>query len=104
MADRDDAQRLNELIGKLDGLTAVIEERVKQESSGGHTQTVIHKSEGMGAWGAAAVVACFFTVLMMIFGAVIFVPDIHDLRAWKDIHHNDIAALKADVKQIKEKK
>ena len=61
----------------------------------GQTQTVIHKTAGMGAWGAAGVVACFFTYLTLIVLAVIFVPTIHDLLAWQDINRKDIARLQA---------
>lgn len=77
--------QVNALVGKMD---AVIER-------GGNTQTVIHKTAGLGPWAAAAVTACFFTFLGLILLAVALVPEIHDLRAWNDINRAKIAKLEA---------
>ena len=62
---------------------------------GGSTQTVIHKTEGMGAVGIFCAVVCVCCVLFVILGAVMIVPEIHDLRAWRDIHQNHISAIEA---------
>lgn len=78
--------QVNALVGKMD---AVIETR------GSNTQTVIHKTAGMGPWAAAAVTACFFTFLGLILLAVVILPDLHDLQAWQDIMRQKIAKLEA---------
>lgn len=77
--------QVNALVGKMD---AVIDR-------GGNTQTVIHKTAGMGPWAAAAVTACFFTFLGLILLAVVILPDLHDLQAWQDIMRQKIAKLEA---------
>lgn len=82
--------QVNALVGKMD---AVIER-------GGNTQTVIHKTAGMGPWGAAAVTACFCCMLGLIFIAL----DMHDLRAWNDINRAKIAKLEAQLLQKPETK
>lgn len=60
---------------------------------GGNVQTVIHKSAGIGAWGAAAVTACFMTFMGMILLAIVVIPELHDLKAWSDIYRSKIYAL-----------
>ena len=62
---------------------------------GGSTQTVIHKTEGMGAVGIFCAVVCVCCVLFVILGEVVVVPEINDLRAWRDIHQNHISAIEA---------
>ena len=68
----------------------------ESNSRAGNTTTVIHKTEGMGTWGAAAVVACFSTLVLMILFAIVIEPDLHDLKAWQDIMRKDIARLQAE--------
>lgn len=82
--------QVNALVGKMD---AVIETR------GSNTQTVIHKTAGLGPWGAAAVTACFFTFLGLILLAMLILPDIHDLKAWSDIYRTRIQEISATIKK-----
>ena len=64
----------------------------------GNTQTVYHQHSGMGAWGGAAVTACFCTIAMLIATLIVVVPQLHDLKAWEQIHQNHISALEAKDK------
>lgn len=84
-------QRTNDIVESLAD--------VLQSTRTGNTQTVIHKTEGMGAWGAAAVTACFCTW----FGLVLLMFDLHDLRAWVDTYRAQIAQLQTQVKALLEK-
>jgi hypothetical protein len=68
----------------------------------GNTQTVIHKTQGMGTVGVICATVCVMCVVILILGAIIFVPDIHDLRAWQSTFGRDLAAIKA-VQQQQEK-
>jgi len=61
----------------------------------GNSQTIYHRTEGMGTVGVICATVCVMCVVVLILGAVIFVPDIHDLRAWQDIMRKDIARLQA---------
>lgn len=81
--------QVNALVGKMD---AVIDR-------GGNTQTVIHKTAGLGPWAAAAVTACFFTFLGLILLAMLILPDIHDLKAWSDIYRTRIQEISATIKK-----
>jgi type II secretory pathway component PulF len=95
------AADLKEVTQQVAGLTEEVRLLVHQlkESGHAHTQTVIHKSTGISAWGAAAVVACFATWI----GLVFVMMDIHDLRAWKDIYGRDLSAIKQIIIQQQEK-
>jgi hypothetical protein len=61
----------------------------------GTHQTVIHKTEGMGMVGVVCATVSIMCALFLILGAIIFVPDIHDLKAWQDILRKDVARLQA---------
>lgn len=83
--------QVNALVGKMD---AVIER-------GGNTQTVVHKTAGMGPWGAAAVTACFCTMLGLIllsFELQRQNDDLRDLKAWQQIHEKRIGRIEAERK------
>ena len=75
----------------------------------GHSQTIIHKTEGMG-WVGVVCAAISFCCLLGSLGigwAVIVelnkqTAELHDLHAWRDIHSNDLATLKA-WRQLQEK-
>lgn len=56
-----------------------------------NVQTVIHRSEGVTPWVAAAITACFCTW----FGLILVMLDIHDLRAWVDVLKQRITAVEA---------
>ena len=82
-------------------LAEIVKEAVTN-SNNGHTQTVIHKSEGMGAVGILCAVVSVCCVLMM--GGFFWMisielnkqtAELHDLRAWRDIHQNHISAIEA---------
>jgi hypothetical protein len=82
--------QVNALVGKMD---AVIDR-------GGNTQTVIHKTAGIGPWAAAAVTACFCTLFGLIFLAYDFGEraqaignDVRDLKAWQQIHEKRLNQL-----------
>lgn len=79
-------------------------ERIRDvaNSSGNNTQTIVH--QGLGAWGPAAITACFSTLMLMLLMSIIFVyllgqqqRQIGDLQAWKDIHAAKIARLEATL-------
>lgn len=80
-------------------LVKVVIEKVPQH---GAVQTVIHRNEGMGAWGAAAVTACFLTYLTLIIFAIWSIFQINNLWAWKDIHAGKIERATSDIQAIKE--
>ena len=61
----------------------------------GNTQTIVHRSEGMGAWGAAAVVACFLTYLTLIVFAIYIIPEVHDVKAWNEVLRGKVAKFEA---------
>jgi hypothetical protein len=67
----------------------------------GTHQTVIHKQEGMGAVGILCACVCVFCALFIILGAVMIVPEIHDLKAWQGQFGRELAAMKA-IQQQKE--
>ncbi len=92
--DRDpDTVRFDLLVDQVNTLCAKM--AAAMEARGNNTQTVIHKTAGMGPWAAAAVTACFFTFLGLILLAVVILPDLHDLQAWQDIMRQKIAKLEA---------
>ena len=80
-------------------LVKVVIEKVPQH---GAVQTVIHKTQGMGVVGVICAVVSVCCMLMMIgFGWLISIElnkqtaELHDLRAWRDIHQNHISAIEA---------
>ena len=100
----DSAHEVSEATRKVDilfdtmvELTAQVR-RVCEVSEGRNVQTVIHKSTGMGPWGAAAVVACFATWFGILAILLWTIPEIHDLRAWQDILRKDVSRIQASQK------
>lgn len=87
------AGRADDVSEEIRQLTAQIRDLVGQlaDIPGQNVQTVIHKSEGFGAWGTAAVVACFCTW----FGLILVMFDIHDLRAWVDVLKQRVTILES---------
>jgi hypothetical protein len=81
-------QRTNDVVGELVGVL---------QSRTGNTQTVIHKNEGMGAWAAGAIAACFCTYLALIIFAVWSIFQINNLTAWKDVYGRELAAIKQQI-------
>lgn len=93
MAGMDD-EILEQQISRL---AALVERMVDSGVTQQTQQTVIHKTEGMSHWASAAVVACFATW----FALILFAMEIHDLRAWRDIHAGKISKLEAQKEPAK---
>lgn len=85
-------RQIDLLLDQMVDLSAIVKEIA---GSRGQSQTVIHKTEGMGIWSAAAVVACFATWVVIVLSAVYFVPTLHDLTAWEQILNSRITKLEA---------
>jgi len=111
----EDVRKLDLMVDQVGDLARSVKELVERvppaASQAPHTQTIIHKTQGMGAWGSAAVTACFMTMLVFVVFMVVYEKDqgkidgrLRDLDAWRGVHSNDIGALKADVRQLKESK
>ena len=90
-------RKVDLMIDQMVDLTAVVR-KVVEITEGRNVQTVIHKSTGMGAWGAAAVVACFATWVMMLMFGIWTVFQVNNLVAWKDVHASKIAVLEGKSK------
>lgn len=90
----EDMKKLDLMVDQVADLAKSVKELVERTPAGGQTQTVIHKTQGMSAWGAAAVVACFATWIALI---VIALWE-SNLWAWKDIHDHRISVLEAKSK------
>jgi hypothetical protein len=90
-------RKVDILFDNMVELTAQVR-RVCEVTEGRNVQTVIHKSTGMGAWGAAAVVACFATWVMMLMFGIWTVFQVNNLAAWKDVHGSKIAVLEGKQK------
>lgn len=99
----DETANVNAAIDKVDVLYDQFVDlndllkRVLAANEGRQVQTVIYRHAGVGGLNAAAIVACFATWLGLIVFALYAIPELHDLRAWRDIHSNDIATLKAKI-------
>ena len=74
------------------------------------TQTLIHKTEGMGPWWSAlAVAGCLFTCAGLIIVnhnltsqlTELRNGEIRDLRAWVDLYRGQIASLKQQQEKPK---
>lgn len=89
--------QVNALVGKMD---AVIETR------GSNTQTVIHKTAGIGPWAAAACCACFCTMIGLVIVTVVlsaqldreskaFNDQMRDVQAWQDVMRQRLSKLEA---------
>jgi len=86
---------VDDVIAQLRQTNETVLELVTELRQNRHGITVTHTQSGLSGWNIAAVTACFFTSLMLIALAIIIIPDIHDLRAWRDIHSAKIARLEA---------
>ena len=81
------AHQIDSLVGRLDALIELQQNR--------NHFVVTQKQEGLGGWNIAAVCACFFTMFALIIALIVIIPEVHDLRAWRDIHSAKIARLEA---------
>ncbi len=97
--DRDPSTvKLDLLVDQVNALCASM--AAAMESRGSNTQTVIHKTAGMGPWGAAAVTACFCTLIGLVLLSIYIIhtdglrnDDIRDLKAWQQIHEKRLNQL-----------
>jgi len=101
----EDVRKLDLMVDQVGDLAKAVKELVERGSPASlapHTQTIIHKTQGMGAWGAAAVTACFMTMLVFVVFMVVYEKDqgkidgrLRDLDAWRGIHSTKIQALES---------
>lgn len=71
----------------------------------GNVQTIVH--QGVGAFGPAAIVACFCTIFMMVVVTVILVHEndklarrIEILEAWHGVDSNALNEVKGELRQL----
>lgn len=108
----DAADKVDIVLDQMVDLTRLVNEVIRA-SKQGPTATVIHKTSG--STFASVVASCVAVCCLVLVVLVSIImrqsmtdefqrenAELHDLRAWKDVHSNDIAALKGDVRQIKE--
>jgi hypothetical protein len=95
-----EVRRLDYMADLVVRLTESVQ-KVIEHAPHSHTQTIIHKTQGMGTVGVICATVSIMCVLFMILGAIVFVPDIHDLKAWNDITRKDIARLQAQQEKGK---
>jgi len=106
MADTPDREAaINALTSRISDLADLLEKSIKQDA-GSHKQTIIHRTEGMGMIGLICASVAFCCLLGV--GGVAWMvgielskqtADLHDLRAWRDIHAQRISALEAQRKE-----
>lgn len=89
------------VVDKLDGLCARIDSLLESHDKKGHVN-VTHTQAGMGAWGGAAIAACFFSTLMVVALAIVVIPELHDDRAWLDQYRQQIAKMQAQIQNIQQ--
>lgn len=104
-------QKIDVLIDNMIQLQQVVQETIKHHGENKQTQTIIHKSEGSST---LAIVCAAISVLSLlgIFGVAWSVSieigkqtrDISDLRAWRDVHQNQINDLKVQLTTKQEKR
>lgn len=99
-----DSDAILDYTSKIDALVDRIDALLDYQQNGKNAITVTHTQTGLGAWGAAAVTACFFSTLIVIALAIVIIPEIHDLRAWQTIFGRDISAMKQQMQQIQQEK
>lgn len=111
----EEQRRYDAICDQVAEATRLVRELAAIIPRAGQTQTVIHKTQGLGAAGIVCAAIC---VLCVLFVAVEFnrqntdtiktqaVIDgrLRDLDAWRGVHSNDIAALKAKVQRLEERR
>lgn len=90
-ADRALADRVDALTARLGDIL----DHLERLGTNSNVQRVIVQQAGIAPLQIAAVCACFFTMFALIIALIVIVPDVHDLRAWRDIHSAKIAKLEA---------
>ncbi len=97
-----EAQRYDAIcdqVVEMNNLVKILVEKIPE----GQTQTVLYKSEGMGIVGVVCATICVMTLVCLILGAILIVPEIHDLRAWTDILRSKVAKVEAGQQSDKAK-
>ena len=97
-AQRYDAicDQVMESSAEVQQLSVLCRELIVTIPKQGTLPEIHYKSEGMGIVGVICATICVMTlVLFLILGAILVVPEIHDLRAWLDINRAKIAKLEA---------
>lgn len=86
------------LVGRMDA--------VLKHDGNTNTTTVVHKTEGVSIWSAAAVTACFMTFLaLLLFARQVdrseerMQNEIRDLKAWEQVHQSKISFLELKAKE-----
>ena len=80
----------------LDDINSIIREmRVSPEMHNSVTNTASIKSDG---WVVGLAVAA---LALTLYSAIQTQLELHDLRAWKDIHQNEISTIKAKMEHDK---
>jgi hypothetical protein len=92
---------LPELVGRIDGLIALLETQDTGRSA--QTQHVVYESKGVGGLQAAALTACFLTYLSLIIFAIWSIFQINNLTAWEGVYGRDLAAIKQAIQHPQEK-
>ena len=98
MAETDEV--ILQYTAQIDRLVERIDVLLEHQQAGTQTTTLIHKSEGVSAWVAAAITACFMTYLALILIGTWTFFQVNNLAAWKDVHASKIAVLEGKQNQI----
>lgn len=96
--DNEAATEINKLLGRIRDLTNGLPAQT-------NTQTVVH--QGLGAWGPAAIVACFATLIGLAVVVVILTHEndklarrVEILEAWQGVTGNQVSKMAATVEYI----
>ena len=75
----------------------------------GNIQHVVH--QGLGAWGPAAIVACFCTIFLMVVVTVVLTHEndklarrIETLEAWNGVNNNTLTKLQSTIEYMQKGK
>lgn len=101
---------IDALTKRISDLADLLEQSIKQNSTP-LRQTVTYRTEGMGTFGIICT-AIAFCCMLSIAGVAWMVSielnkqtaELHDLRAWRDVHNNDISQLKSKVSDLSVKR
>ena len=91
---RRDAQRYDAICDQVIAMNELVKELVEKIPQG-QTQLVTYRTEGMGMVGVICATICAMSLLFLILGAILVVPDIHDTKAWQEILRAKVAKLEA---------
>ncbi len=95
-----EVRRLDYMADLVADMTKAVEKVIQNP---GQTQRIIYKTEGMGMIGVVCATICVMTLVCLILGAILVVPELHDQRAWTDILRSKVAKLEAGQQSEKTK-